>query len=146
MGARAWPTATSPTASSSGTAPYAKETDMNAALITLDKPEHGYTVFELNQVLKPEQLNSLAAYLDDQQRLTRVALIGVGIACGLWPSFDAELVRLTHGVGTTTDGDLVLVPEEVAYDRYRPYDGATARYAPLDRKSTRLNSSHQLIS
>jgi hypothetical protein len=104
---------------------------MNAALITLDKAEHGYTVFELNQVLKPEQLNSLAAYLDDQQRLTRVALIGVGIACGLWPSLDGELVRLTHGVGTTTDGDLVVVPKEVSYDRYRPYDGTTARYAPF---------------
>ena len=89
---------------------------MNAALITLDKAEHGYTVFELNQVLKPEQLNSLAAYLDDQQRLTRVALIGVGIACGLWPSLEGEFVRLTHGVGTTTDGDLVLVPKEVSYD------------------------------
>ena len=104
---------------------------MNAALITLDKAEQGYTVFELNQVLKPEQLNSLAAYLDDQQRLTRVALIGVGIACGLWPSLEGEFVRLTHGVGTTTDGDLVLVPKEVSYDRYRPYDGTTARYAPF---------------
>jgi len=121
---------------------------MNAALITLDKLEHGYTVFEKDQVLTPAQLNSLAAYLDDQQRLTRVALIGVGIACGLWPSFDGELVHLTHGVGTTTDGDLVLVAQAVTYDRYRPYDAATARYAPFfppNGEGTKMIPAFELV-
>lgn len=97
----------------------------------LDSVQTHYTVFEKDQVLTPEQLNSLSGYLDDQERLTRVALLGVGIACGLWASLDGERVRLSHGVGTTTDGDLVFLPEATFYDRYKPYDSSAPKYGPF---------------
>ena len=72
----------------------------------LDRIESGYTVFEKDQVLTPGQLNGVSSYLDDQERLSRVALLGVGIGCGLWPLLQGNRVRLSHGVGTTTDGDV----------------------------------------
>lgn len=106
---------------------------MTDTFVTLDRMEDGYTVFENDQVLRPDQLNRLAAYLDEQGRLTRVGLIGVGIACGLWPSLEEGKVRLTHGVAATTDGDLMLVDEDAVYDRFRPYDTAALKYAPLER-------------
>ena len=42
-----------------------------------------YAVFEPDQVLTHGQLNSLSEFLDRQDRLSRVDLIGVGIASGL---------------------------------------------------------------
>lgn len=99
----------------------------------LDGIETSYTVFEKDQVLTPEQLNSLSGYLDDQERLTRVALIGVGIACGLWATLDGNRVRLSHGVGTTTDGDLAFLPQASLYDRYKPYDRSAPAYEPFAR-------------
>ena len=36
-----------------------------------------YSVFERDQVLTEAQLNSVARYFDDQERLTRVELLGV---------------------------------------------------------------------
>jgi hypothetical protein len=104
----------------------------------LEDVESGYAVFEKDQVLTPEQLNSLTTYLDDQGRLTRVALLGVGIACGLWPSLDGNEVTLGHGVGTTTDGDLVFVGDDVVYDRYKPYDKSAPKYKPFYRDGTMI--------
>jgi len=106
---------------------------MTDTFVTLDKVEDGYTVFEDDQVLRPDQLNRLAAYLDEQGRLTRVGLAGVGIACGLWPSLEDGKLRLTHGVAVTTDGDLMLMDEDKLYERYRPYDTAALKYKPLER-------------
>ena len=99
--------------------------------MSLDTIETGYTVFETDQVLTAEQLNGVADYLDDQERLTRVALLGVGIACGLWPSPKSGSVRLSHGVGTTTDGDLLCVPDATIYECYKPYDASTPKYPPF---------------
>ncbi|MDH4172333.1 MAG: hypothetical protein OEZ09_01425 [Betaproteobacteria bacterium] len=104
---------------------------MTESFRNLDAIESGYTVFEKDQVLTPEQLNGLAGYLDDQERLSRVALLGVGIACGLWPSLQGKRVRLSQGVGTTTDGDLVFLPEPTFYDRYKPYDSSAPKYDPF---------------
>src|SRR5258706_40797 len=140
---RRWPTARRRRNSSSGGAPSApsphpqrertsKERDMTTeASMSLDTIETTYTVFETDQVLTADQLNGVADYLDDQQRLTRVALLGVGIACGLWPSLQAGAVRLSCGVGTTTDGDVLYFPGATLYDHYKPYDANTPKYAPF---------------
>ena len=42
-----------------------------------------YPDFVPDQLLTSEDLNSLFGYLDEQGRLTRTNLIGVGIVCGL---------------------------------------------------------------
>jgi hypothetical protein len=104
---------------------------MTDTIVNLDSIETGYAVFEPDQVLTPDQLNSLAGYLDDQERLSRVALLGVGIACGLWPSLQGGEVRLSHGVGTTTDGDLLVRSGATLYDRYKPYDRTAPKYGPF---------------
>jgi hypothetical protein len=91
----------------------------------------GYKVFENDQVLTKEPLNGLVDYLDDQQRLTRVALQGVGIFCGLRVSLSADAVVLTKGVGVTTDGDLLRVPADLRYTRFRPYDESAPKYDRL---------------
>ena len=88
----------------------------------------GYKVFEDNQVLTKEPLNALVDYLDDQERLTRVALLGVGIVCGLRVSLSDATVVLTKGVGVTTDGDLLRAPEDLAYTRFRLYDQTAPKY------------------
>ncbi len=42
-----------------------------------------YPIFEVNQVLTNSHLNEVFGYLDEQERLTRANLIGIGIVCGL---------------------------------------------------------------
>ena len=81
-----------------------------------------YPIFETGQVLSASHLNDLADYLEEQDRLTRNKLIGIGIACGLEVDFDAaeNEVRVTSGCAVTSQGYL-LVHEEQRYDRARPY-------------------------
>lgn len=66
--------------------------------------------FEANQVLTSTHLNELRNYLDEQNRLTRSQLIGVGVACGL--TFELgpgdkpgeRHVCLFEGLGVTSEG------------------------------------------
>lgn len=81
-----------------------------------------YPVFEDNQVLTSTQLNDLINYLDQQTRLTRIKLIGVGVMCGLKPSYNSTnfTLTVTSGAGVTTEGYLLQIPDTV-YNRYRTY-------------------------
>ncbi len=82
-----------------------------------------YPLFEANQVLTPGQLNDLVEYLDEQQRLTRANLIGIGVACGLEVGFDssAATISLSKGVGVTSEGYLIVEPADVTLAHRRPY-------------------------
>jgi len=42
-----------------------------------------YPEFVADQILSSEHLNRLFGYLEEQERLTRANLIGIGIVCGL---------------------------------------------------------------
>jgi len=90
-----------------------------------------YAVFEKNQVLSHEELNSVAAYLDDQGRMTRLTLLGAGIVCGLQLGRRGDAVVLGPGIGLTTDGDLVCRGGETVYQWFRPYDATRPAYAPF---------------
>lgn len=83
-----------------------------------------YPVFEDNQVLTSSQLNSLVEYLDQQNRLTRVSLIGVGILCGLDLSCQTlnDTVQLTvsGGVGVTSEGYLIKM-KDCVNTKFRSY-------------------------
>jgi|GEM_PF-5163873 len=106
-----------------------------------------YPVFEDSQVLTSAQLNDLVIYLDEQNRLTRTKLVGVGVMCGLVPSFAPNplvppgpsipgTISVTTGAGVTTEGYLLQLPDTV-YDRYRKYtlaEGAT--YDPFINQDT----------
>ena len=102
---------------------------MTQILRSLDDITSGYSVFEKDQMLTHDQLNCVADYLDDQSRLTRISLSGVGIVCGLRVSRQGGRVMLTGGVGVTTDGDLLRLPGDTLYDKFRVYDATQPAYA-----------------
>lgn len=82
-----------------------------------------YPVFEANQVLSNEHLNQLFAYLDEQERLTRTNLIGIGIVCGLEPRVNGSgnAIRISKGCGTTSEGYLIVWEDPGELEWYRPY-------------------------
>ncbi len=81
-----------------------------------------YPVFESNQVLTSTQLNSLVNYLDQQNRLTRTRLIGMGVVCGLELSHDpaTDEITISKGTGITSEGYLISMGECVTV-KYREY-------------------------
>ncbi len=100
--------------------------------LSLDSLASDYPVFEPDQVLTDTQLNGLAQYLDDQGRLTRVELLGVGIAGGLRVKWVAPArVTVSRGAGVTTDGDLLVVATDRTFDWYKPYDASAPQYLPF---------------
>jgi hypothetical protein len=78
-----------------------------------------YHTFVDNQVLTKDQLNGFISYFEDQDRLTRVFLHGVGIVCGFKLIFDkaGPSLTITQGVGVTTDGDLISLQSNVPLSR-----------------------------
>lgn len=84
-----------------------------------------YPVFEANQILSSSHLNQIFDYLDEQERLTRANLVGIGIVCGLEIRLDekAETIHLSKGCGVASEGYLMVQPEEdlelVSYRDYK---------------------------
>lgn len=90
-----------------------------------------YAVFERDQVLTEQQLNSVTEYLDDQGRLTRTRLLGVGIVGGLWPTLAGDQLSIGAGVGVTSDGDLLGLAADTIFDRWMVYDETAPAYEPF---------------
>lgn len=82
-----------------------------------------YPLFEANQILTNEQLNLLFGYNDEQNRLTRTHLVGVGIVCGLdvITAPDAKSITITRGCGVTSEGYLVIQETDLVYTVSRNY-------------------------
>ncbi|MBC6993256.1 carboxypeptidase-like regulatory domain-containing protein [Neolewinella lacunae] len=82
-----------------------------------------YPQFAPNQVLSSSHLNQLFDYLEEQGRLTRTHLIGIGIVCGL----RAELnpagtgITISRGCGVSSAGHLLIWDEDEALEFFRPY-------------------------
>lgn len=93
-------------------------------------PLFEYPVFEADQVLTANHLNSAIDYLTRQDLNTRRKLIGIGIVCGLEVSSDGSTyVDISKGVGVTSLGYLISQPD-VHLTYYRPFaDKATPPYA-----------------
>lgn len=72
-----------------------------------------YPKFVADQVLTSDNLNDLFGHLDEQGRMTRTNLIGMGIVCGMEvkTSTDGKSITITKGVGVTSHGYLISVPE-----------------------------------
>jgi hypothetical protein len=96
-----------------------------------------YPIFENNQVLTSAQLNQLVAYLDEQNRLTRVQLLGDGIACGYELKFNGtDEITIFQGLGITSAGFLIKEGDCVVR-RYRPYKlPKGGRYVPFEDPDT----------
>jgi hypothetical protein len=111
-----------------------------------------YRSFTDDQVLTADQLNTLVNYFQDQQRLTRVCLNGVGIVCGLKVSIGSgNEITVTQGCGVTTDGDLIrlLKPipesaemtmdlEQIRFTHYKVYEDEIVKYAPFFKNQAQL--------
>jgi len=79
-----------------------------------------YPVFEANQVLTNNHLNQVFNYLDEQERLSRANLIGIGIVCGLEITRNGNTsILLSRGCGVTSQGYLIVEPEDVELVSYR---------------------------
>lgn len=111
-----------------------------------------YRSFVDDQVLTADQLNTLIQYFEDQGRLSRVCLNGVGIACGFQVSLTgSKEIIVSQGCGVTTDGDLIQlqqpVPEEstrtididsIKFTYYKVYEDTNVKYAPFFKSSVQL--------
>ncbi|MCW1961462.1 PKD domain-containing protein [Chryseobacterium viscerum] len=96
----------------------------------LDNVTTQYRKFNDNQALTEGQLNEFIDYFEDQDRLSRTRLSGVGVVCGFQSKYveleispsltekasrpgdmDLEIpfdtIMITQGAGVTTDGDLI---------------------------------------
>lgn len=107
-------------------------------------PASTYTVFERDQVLTHGQLNELSLYLNQQERLTRTNLVGVGVISGLDLAVEDAAVTVGPGLGITTDGDLVIRPEAVRYTHSKPYDDKQPQYAPFFPDGKTINKMVEL--
>ena len=105
---------------------------------------NGYHTFVENQVLTEKQLNEFVSYFDDQDRLSRVFLQGVGVVCGFELAVSAAKIIISQGVGITTDGDLIqlkealektkdkkLVESSLSFTHYRKFKDDVAFYEPF---------------
>lgn len=81
-----------------------------------------YPVFEPNQILSDAHLNQARDYLDEQERLTRANLIGIGIVCGLEIRLDGNSIVLSKGCGVTSEGYLIVESENVSLVSYLKYE------------------------
>ncbi len=80
-----------------------------------------------------EHLNEIVNYLDEQDRLTRNKLIGIGIVCGLELHVSSSRIEITKGCGVTSAGYL-LVQDQLSLTYYRPYTLPTdfsPKYKPV---------------
>lgn len=104
-----------------------------------------YRSFVNDQVLTADQLNTLIQYFEDQDRLSRIYLCGVGLAYGfkLQLTSTKEIV-VTQGCGVTTDGDLIQLQKpgqsdndriidfkNIKYTHYKVFEDTSARYQPF---------------
>ena len=83
--------------------------------------QDAYPSFEANQVLTSGNLNQDFDYLDEQERLTRANLIGIGIVCGLELRIEtgaAATVHVSRGCGVTSQGYLLVEPDDLALVSY----------------------------
>lgn len=79
-----------------------------------------YPEFVADQVLTADHLNELFDYLDEQDRLTRRCLIGIGIVCGLEVTYTVADIRISRGAGVTSKGYLIEFPGG-PYTHFRAY-------------------------
>lgn len=74
---------------------------------------NSYPLFEANQVLSAAHLNTLATRLDEQERLTRTTLHGIGIVCGMEVSVTKSggkaTISISKGYGVTSEGYPIIV-------------------------------------
>ncbi|MBN9284277.1 MULTISPECIES: hypothetical protein [unclassified Flavobacterium] len=117
----------------------------------LDNITTQYRKFNVNQALTEGQLNEFIDYFEDQDRLSRTRLNGVGVGCGFETGFMAntaariavvnpdqqqyqqqfQFITISQGVGVTTDGDLITLRKNIPGSKSKEVkiDDAETKYA-----------------
>ena len=96
-----------------------------------------YPIFEPNQVLNHTHLNGLRDYLEEQGRLTRSQLIGIGVVCGLEVSLKSKNhISLSKGCGITSKGFLLSF-EDTLFTHYKTYKDPSG-YQPFSGLSSEI--------
>lgn len=108
---------------------------------------NNYPVFEDSQVLTSGQLNQMIKYLDQQNRLTRVSLIGMGIVCGMKISCETgdglKKLIISKGLGVTSEGFLITIGT-CETTRYRVYEKPdSVSYPPFEHDDLVI---HELLT
>lgn len=91
-------------------------------------------VFAPNQVLRAEDLNNLAAYMDFQARLSRIFTIGIGPLNGLLVEPDCSADGLVQGIsispgfGISSDGHLFQIRERCVFSYIRKVPSGDTLY------------------
>ncbi|GAB4107757.1 hypothetical protein GCM10028791_02040 [Echinicola sediminis] len=113
-----------------------------------------YRTYKVDQVLTHTQLNESIAFFEDQDRLTRVFLNGVGLVCGFRTKLLSNPTRVSirQGVGVTTDGDLLklledipnesaksLVDGDLEYSHYHAFEDIHGNYPRFLNGENRIN-------
>lgn len=81
-----------------------------------------YPVFEADQVLSQKELNLLVSHLEEQDRITRKNLIGLGIVCGLELSFPSPTtVKIACGTAATSLG-FQINWKETTFSQYHNFE------------------------
>ncbi|QDH80413.1 hypothetical protein FKX85_15740 [Echinicola soli] len=120
-----------------------------------------YRTYKVDQVLTHTQLNESIAFFEDQDRLTRVFLNGVGIVCGFNVSRPySGTVRITQGIGVTTDGDMLKLLQEsndpeqpglemvtgaVDYTFYRAFEDLNGNYTKFTKDDDSQISLFEIV-
>lgn len=104
--------------------------------IKLRPPLPAWHGFEDNQVLTADLLNDTTRYLDAQTRRSRVALTGVGVVSGLQPIAGEGSVRVSRGFGLTSDGDLLVFPENQTFGKAAEFTDPKGLYGPFRNGGT----------
>ncbi|WP_209328733.1 hypothetical protein [Lunatimonas salinarum] len=124
-----------------------------------------YRQYQADQVLTHTQLNESIAFFEDQDRLTRIGLIGVGIVNGLKVSVVEEVgarrIQIGQGYGITTDGDLITlksgIPEsprnqqsididQLSFTHYKPFEDDKAAYPLFHEEGSQVVSLWELCN
>lgn len=84
-----------------------------------------YRKFSKGQYIEESQFNEFLDFFEDQDRLSRVMLQGVGVVCGFKPNLIytnkiLSSIQLSQGAALTTDGDLLTLnnTSEVSKELY----------------------------
>ncbi|NOT50462.1 MAG: hypothetical protein HOP10_04200 [Chitinophagaceae bacterium] len=88
-----------------------------------------YPEFVADQLLTSDDLNNMFGFLEEQERLTRTSMIGIGIVCGLEvkTAVDGTSITITGGAGATSEGYLIKL-ETDTYFEYKDFDAVKPRH------------------
>ncbi|MUG97768.1 hypothetical protein F7734_37855 [Scytonema sp. UIC 10036] len=109
----------------------------------------GYPIFTPNQILTNNDLNRVVTYLDNQNRLSRVYLIGMGIACGMEVSSTYQTnqaqIHITPGCGITSEGYVISLEATTLTHYQSEQPVSPVLFAPSQGETSTAPSTYKVV-